>query len=35
VLKLLTSLAVRRHGASAVLRALTRAERAPQFINAF
>jgi hypothetical protein len=35
VLKLLTSLAVRRHGASAVLRALTRAERAPQLINAF
>jgi hypothetical protein len=35
VLSLLTSLAVRRHGASAVLRALTRAERAPQLINAF
>ncbi len=35
VLALLTRLAVRRHGSSAVLRALTRAERAPQLINAF
>jgi hypothetical protein len=35
VLSLLTSLSVRRHGAAAVLRALTRAERAPQLINAF
>jgi hypothetical protein len=35
VLSLLTRLAVRRHGQSAVLAALTRAERAPAAINAF
>jgi len=35
VLALLTNLAVRRHGAPAVLRALTRAERAPKTIIAF
>jgi Mycothiol maleylpyruvate isomerase N-terminal domain len=35
VLGLLTRLAVRRHGQSAVLAALTRAERAPARINAF
>jgi hypothetical protein len=34
VLALLTALAVRRHGQPAVLRALTRAERAPDRINA-
>jgi hypothetical protein len=34
VLALLTDLAVRRHGQPAVLRALTRVERAPQAINA-
>jgi hypothetical protein len=34
VLTLLTDLAVRRHGQPAVLRALTRAERAPAAINA-
>jgi hypothetical protein len=34
VLALLTALAVRRHGQPAVLRALTRAERAPNRINA-
>jgi hypothetical protein len=35
VLGLLTRLAVRRHGQSAVISALTRAERAPTRINAF
>jgi uncharacterized protein (TIGR03083 family) len=35
VLALLTRLAVRRHGQSAVVTALTRAERAPAAINAF
>lgn len=35
VLALLTGLAARRHGQAAVLRALTRAERAPEAINAF
>ena len=35
VLGLLTRLAVRRHGQSAVVAALTRAERAPAAINAF
>ncbi|MGE5828939.1 MAG: maleylpyruvate isomerase N-terminal domain-containing protein [Micromonosporaceae bacterium] len=35
VLALLTALAVRRHGAPAVVRALSRAERAPQTIAAF
>jgi hypothetical protein len=35
VLLLLARLAVRRHGQAAVLRALTRAERAPAAINAF
>ncbi|MGK5742146.1 maleylpyruvate isomerase N-terminal domain-containing protein [Micromonospora sp. URMC 103] len=35
VLSLLARLAVRRHGQPAVLRALTRAERAPAQINAF
>src|SRR6266545_4791594 len=35
VLALLSSLAVRRHGAPAVLRALSRAERAPATIAAF
>jgi uncharacterized protein (TIGR03083 family) len=35
VLALLTRLAVRRHGQSAVVSALTRAERAPGAINAF
>jgi hypothetical protein len=35
VLGLLTRLAVRRHGQSAVVAALTRAERAPDRINAF
>jgi hypothetical protein len=35
VLALLTRLAVRRHGQSAVVAALTRAERAPRAINAF
>ena len=35
VLGLLTRLAVRRHGQSAVLTALSRAERAPAAINAF
>jgi uncharacterized protein (TIGR03083 family) len=35
VLALLTRLAVRRHGQSAVVAALTRAERAPGAINAF
>jgi uncharacterized protein (TIGR03083 family) len=35
VLALLTSLAVRRHGQSAVVAALSRAERAPARINAF
>jgi hypothetical protein len=34
VLGLLTALAVRRHGQPAVLRALSRAERAPDRINA-
>jgi hypothetical protein len=34
VLALLTGLAVRRHGQPAVLRALSRAERAPDRINA-
>jgi hypothetical protein len=34
VLRLLTALAVRRHGQPAVLRALSRAERAPERINA-
>jgi hypothetical protein len=35
VFALLTQLAVRRHGASALLRALSRAERAPETIAAF
>lgn len=35
VLRLLTDLAVRRHGQSAVVRALSRAERAPASIAAF
>ncbi|MFJ2172622.1 maleylpyruvate isomerase N-terminal domain-containing protein [Streptomyces sp. NPDC087851] len=35
VIALLTGLAVRRHGQAAVLRALTRAERAPAVINVF
>jgi hypothetical protein len=35
VLALLTRLAVRRHGQSAVVAALSRAERAPGAINAF
>jgi hypothetical protein len=35
VLALLTGLATRRHGVPALLRALTRAERAPSAINAF
>ncbi|MES9523070.1 maleylpyruvate isomerase N-terminal domain-containing protein [Streptomyces capoamus] len=35
VVALLTGLAVRRHGQAAVLRTLTRAERAPSVINAF
>ena len=35
VLALLTRLAVRLHGQSAVVAALTRAERAPAAINAF
>jgi hypothetical protein len=35
VLGLLTRLAVRRHGQSAVVAALSRAERAPGAINAF
>ncbi|MFI6699086.1 maleylpyruvate isomerase N-terminal domain-containing protein [Streptomyces sp. NPDC050509] len=35
VVTLLTGLAVRRHGPAAVLRALTRAERAPAAINVF
>ncbi|GAA2376091.1 hypothetical protein Cme02nite_10310 [Catellatospora methionotrophica] len=35
VLALLSELAVRRHGQAAVLRALTRAERAPASISAF
>jgi hypothetical protein len=35
VLALLTRLAVRRHGQSAVVAALSRAERAPARINAF
>jgi hypothetical protein len=35
VLALLTRLAVRRHGQSAVVAALARAERAPRAINAF
>lgn len=35
VLDLLTRLAVRRHGPTAVLRALSRAERAPETISAF
>jgi Mycothiol maleylpyruvate isomerase N-terminal domain len=35
VLALLSALAVRRHGQPALLRALTRAERAPGAINAF
>jgi hypothetical protein len=35
VLGLLTRLAVRRHGQSAVVAALSRAERAPARINAF
>ena len=35
VLALLTRLAVRRHGQSAVVTALSRAERAPAAINAF
>ncbi|MEV6413910.1 maleylpyruvate isomerase N-terminal domain-containing protein [Kribbella sp. NPDC051718] len=35
VLSLLTRLSVRRHGASAVLRTLSRAERAPRTITAF
>ncbi|MEU9917789.1 maleylpyruvate isomerase N-terminal domain-containing protein [Streptomyces sp. NPDC051001] len=35
VVALLTGLAVRRHGQAAVLRALTRAERAPAAINVF
>jgi hypothetical protein len=35
VFELLTRLAVRRHGPTAVLRALSRAERAPDTISAF
>lgn len=35
VLQLLTQLAVRRHGPTAVMRALSRAERAPETIAAF
>ena len=35
VLKLLADLAVRRHGAVALLRALSRSERAPATISAF
>jgi hypothetical protein len=35
VLGLLTQLSVRRHGATAVLRTLSRAERAPATITAF
>jgi hypothetical protein len=35
VVELLTGLAVRRHGQAALLRALTRAERAPAEINVF
>jgi hypothetical protein len=35
VVALLTQLSLRRHGATAVLRALTRAERAPRTITAF
>jgi hypothetical protein len=35
VLQLLTQLAVRRHGPTAVMRALSRAERAPESIAAF
>ena len=35
VFALLTRLAVRRHGSSALLRALSRAERAPETIAAF
>jgi hypothetical protein len=35
VLLLLTALSARRHGMPALLRALTRAERAPQAVNAF
>lgn len=35
VLRLLTELAVRRHGQTALLRALTRVERAPAAINVF
>jgi hypothetical protein len=35
VVDLLTRLSVRRHGATAVLRTLTRAERAPRSIAAF
>jgi hypothetical protein len=35
VVALLTGLAVRRHGQAALLRALTRAERAPAAINVF
>lgn len=35
VLELLSSLAIRRHGATALLRALSRAERAPATIAAF
>ncbi|MGW7241457.1 maleylpyruvate isomerase N-terminal domain-containing protein [Streptomyces sp. NPDC054804] len=35
VIALLTGLAVRRHGQAALLRALTRAERAPSAINVF
>jgi hypothetical protein len=35
VLGLLTQLSIRRHGATAVLRTLSRAERAPGTITAF
>jgi hypothetical protein len=35
VFTLLTGLAVRRHGPTAVLRALSRSERAPATISAF
>jgi len=35
VVDLLSRLAVRRHGPTAVLRALSRAERAPRTITAF
>jgi hypothetical protein len=35
VLALLTGLAVRRHGATAVVRALTRPQRAPDSVAAF